>query len=109
MYYQVRPSQGENWSVVDDHGWCVFEGTVGQCEEWLDHQENVVRQAQRRQRNRQRLSAVLTWLGVLRWPEIARWFGMTQPTRPARLSATLPRQGAVHPRRDRERIDSSQT
>lgn len=40
MNYRICKTSGENWGIVDEHQQCVFEGTLRQCEDWLDHQEN---------------------------------------------------------------------
>lgn len=90
MCYHIRPSQGETWSIINERDKCIFQGTFDQCEEWLDHEENMACRAQSCERNQQRLQTLLNYFRVLR-PTVARWFGTSAITSIGRRAATLAR------------------
>ena len=41
--YELRSTSADQWSVVDDDGEPVYVGSLRQCEDWLDRQENRLR------------------------------------------------------------------
>lgn len=46
--FQLRPAPDNNWQIVNLSEEMVFTGTLRQCEEWLDHYENVHLRPRRR-------------------------------------------------------------
>ncbi|MGQ0634349.1 MAG: hypothetical protein ACT4QC_07060 [Planctomycetaceae bacterium] len=40
--YRIQPETGERWTIVDLADQVVFAGSLRQCEDWLDQQENLV-------------------------------------------------------------------
>lgn len=69
--YRIQTSTGAQWTIVDEREEVVFVGTLRECEDWLDFQEN----AQRKSRESR------GWLSQL-W----RWF-RRQPAAEMRQSA----------------------
>src|SRR5579863_1688987 len=55
----IHSVAGDQWTIVNDRGALVFEGTKQRCEDWLDFEDNA----------RTRPSAVTVWI---RWL-IAAW------------------------------------
>jgi hypothetical protein len=41
--FQIRHSRDDRWIVIDRHEQPVFEGTLRECEDWLDLRENEAR------------------------------------------------------------------
>ena len=41
--FQLRPGEAPKWQIVNIRDETVFTGTLRQCEDWLDLQENVSR------------------------------------------------------------------
>jgi len=39
--YKLRHVNKDRWSVLDADDVPVFEGTLRECEDWLDHRENL--------------------------------------------------------------------
>lgn len=39
--YSVQYRSGDQWVVVNTHGQPMYSGTMLQCEDWLDCQENL--------------------------------------------------------------------
>ena len=39
--YSMRQAEPDRWSVIDSDDVQVFVGTLLECEDWLDHEENV--------------------------------------------------------------------
>ena len=39
--FQLRPAQGETWHILNTRDEKLFTGSLRQCEDWLDHQENL--------------------------------------------------------------------
>ena len=37
---RILPAIAGQWTIVDDHETVLFAGTLRQCEDWLDFQEN---------------------------------------------------------------------
>jgi hypothetical protein len=41
--YRIGPTNAQVWTIVDDREQVVFTGSRLECEEWLDHRENLAR------------------------------------------------------------------
>ena len=41
--FQLRPVERETWQILNANDEPVFTGSLRQCEDWLDHQENLSR------------------------------------------------------------------
>lgn len=39
--YKIGSAIGDVWTIVNDRGEVVFMGTKQQCEDWLDHEDNL--------------------------------------------------------------------
>ncbi len=46
--FEIRPLEDKNWCIVDPNDQPVFSGTYEQCEDWLDLQEAISREAAKR-------------------------------------------------------------
>lgn len=46
--YRIQPVTGDQWTIVDERDESVFVGTLKQCEDWLDFQENASGRSQTR-------------------------------------------------------------
>lgn len=42
--FQLRPAQGDTWQILNARDEKVFTGSLRQCEDWLDQQENLTPQ-----------------------------------------------------------------
>ena len=45
--YEVRPLEENQWAVINSDGDAVFVGRLGECEDWLDFQEQLLEQPER--------------------------------------------------------------
>ena len=41
--FQLRPAERDTWQILNSSDELVFTGSLRQCEDWLDHQENLTR------------------------------------------------------------------
>ena len=41
--FQLRPAERSYWQILNANDEPVFTGSLRQCEDWLDHQENLSR------------------------------------------------------------------
>jgi hypothetical protein len=41
MGYQINRQSDSRWSILDDDGQLLFEGSLNACEAWLDQQESA--------------------------------------------------------------------
>lgn len=41
--FQLRPAERSYWQILNANDEPVFTGSLRQCEDWLDHQENLTR------------------------------------------------------------------
>ena len=45
--FQLRPADRETWQILNSSDELVFTGSLRECEDWLDHQENLGRPRRR--------------------------------------------------------------
>ena len=45
--FQLRPAERNSWQILNGNDEPVFTGSLRQCEDWLDHQENLNRPQRR--------------------------------------------------------------
>lgn len=55
--YRVKQLDNESWAIVDRGDATLFVGTMRQCEDWLDHRQNMDRLANR----------ISLWKRIVRW------------------------------------------
>jgi hypothetical protein len=39
--YGIHSVEGDRWTIADEDGKPIFAGTKRECEDWLDHQDNI--------------------------------------------------------------------
>ncbi len=61
--YHIEYAADDRWKVLDQSGQAIFVGTRRQIEDWLDFQENIVRHPSPRTSQRERVRALVSWLG----------------------------------------------
>jgi hypothetical protein len=57
--YRIASAAGSQWAIVDETDRVWFVGTPRECEDWLDLQENLQRQQQKRAHWRRFISSLM--------------------------------------------------